>query len=112
MGFNRFDSKMVIGDHLHFEDKGYISKGATTRKYSAINRYTNSLIGYIKFYAQWRQYTFFPLNCVLNKDCLREIADFCVEATTAHREHREPFPASVKESTKDSAEKTVVEGQP
>lgn len=97
MEFKRFDERMVQSNHLNFDDKGYVSKGAVTKKYAVSSRHNNSLLGYVKFFAQWRQYTFFPFNCILNKDCLREVADFCVELTAAQREKRKPFPASVEE---------------
>lgn len=96
MGIRRFDDKLVQGDHLSLEDKGIVTKGAKTRNYAVRSRYDHSLLGYIKFKAQWRQYTFFPLNCILNKDCLREAANLCEELTAAHREKREPFPVSVE----------------
>lgn len=94
MPFKRFDDQLVMGENLRYEDKGYVTAGAKTRKFAVYNSFNHSLIGYVKFFAQWRQYTFFPLNCILNKDCLREIADFCVEVTTAHREKRKAFPTS------------------
>jgi hypothetical protein len=101
MALTRFDDKLIQGQYLNFEDRGIVSKGAKTRRYAVISRYNRSLVGYIKFFAQWRQYVLFPLNGMLNKDCLRETADFCQEVTLANREKRKPFPASV--------EKTVVE---
>lgn len=94
--FKRFDDRRVEGKFLNFDDKGIVSKGAKTRKFAVTSQYNGSLLGYVKFFAQWRQYTFFPLNCILNKDCLREVADYCVELTTAHREKRKAFPAPLE----------------
>jgi hypothetical protein len=40
------------------------------------------ILGEIKFWPRWRKYAFFPLaNTLYEKDCLRDIADFC-EAET------------------------------
>lgn len=97
MEFKRYDAKMVSGEHLNYDDKGTVSKGSKTHKYAVTSQYNSSLLGYVKYYAHWRQFTFFPFNCILNKDCLREVADFCVELTTAHREKRKAFPASLEE---------------
>jgi len=94
MALKRVDEKFVVGEWLSYEDKGYISVTATTRKYLVKSRKDQSVLGYVKFFAQWRQYVFHPLNCILNKDCLREIAEFCIEVTTANRMKRLPFPAS------------------
>lgn len=98
MTFTRHDARMVNGEHLNYDDKGLVSKGSKTHKYAVTSRYNNSLLGYVKYYAHWRQFTFFPFNCILNKDCLREVADFCVELTTAHREKRKAFPAPLEET--------------
>lgn len=95
-GLRRFDDRRVEGDHLNFDDKGLANKAATTRRFAVTSQYNGSLLGYVKFFAQWRQYTFFPLNCILNKDCMREVADYCVEQTAAHREKRKAFPAPLE----------------
>lgn len=94
MGFTRIDGKLVKGEKFYYEDRGYVSPGAKTRKFAVTSRRNMSLAGFVKYFAQSRQYIFFPLNCLLDKDCLREIADYCVEVTTAHRNQREAFPTS------------------
>lgn len=44
------------------------------------------LIGEIKWYWSWRQYSFFPMSCtVFEKTCLRDIASFCEEQTRQQR---------------------------
>jgi hypothetical protein len=92
----RFDDKRVEGKYLIFDDKGKPTKTATTRTFAVTSQHNGSLLGYVKFFAQWRQYVFFPLNCILNKDCLREVADYCVEQTSAWREKRKAFPAPLE----------------
>lgn len=45
------------------------------------------LLGEVRWYGPWRKYSFFPnrdLALVFEKDCLRDIADFC-ESETAKR---------------------------
>lgn len=43
------------------------------------------LLGQVKWYAQWRKYTFFPNNNTLfDFDCLSEIAEFVAKETTEH----------------------------
>jgi len=49
------------------------------------------LLGEIKWYGAWRKYCFFPapnLMTIFEEDCLRDIAQFCEEATRAHRESK------------------------
>lgn len=92
MALKRFDDKLVEGEHMNFEDKGKVSKGSKTHKFAVTSRHDHSLLGYVRYFAQWRQYVFYPLSCILNRDCLRELADFCVEVTTANREKRQAFP--------------------
>lgn len=96
MPLKRHDERLVHGEHMNFYDEGRVSNGAKTHKFSVTSSYNQSLLGYVKYFAHWRQYTFFPLNCIMNKDCLREVADFCVELTTAHREKRKAFPAPLE----------------
>ena len=43
-------------------------------------------LGVIKWYAHWRRYVFEPLAAmVFDPQCLRELADFCQQMTTEHR---------------------------
>lgn len=47
------------------------------------------ILGLIKWYPPWRKYSFQPLaNTVFEEDCLRDIADFIVEETEAHKKGR------------------------
>jgi hypothetical protein len=47
-------------------------------------------LGQVKFYPQWRKFAFFPASQTLfEKDCLRDIADFCETATKEWRSSRE-----------------------
>lgn len=77
---------MDRGEYLNFKDEGKVNKLAKTRKFSVHSRHNGSMLGYVKYFVQWRQYTFFPFNAVFDKKCLREIADFCEKKTTEQRE--------------------------
>lgn len=40
----------------------------------------SSLLGVVKYYAQWRQYGFYPESgTVFEKTCLNDIKDFCIK---------------------------------
>lgn len=84
----KIDEKWTQGDYLLFEDKGYVSPGSVTRKFAVISRHSKALLGYVKWYIQWRQYTFAPLNAIFDKKCLREVAEFLEMKTAEHRERR------------------------
>jgi hypothetical protein len=43
-------------------------------------------LGAVKWFGRWRQYAFFPLQrTVFERQCLRDIADFCESETKARR---------------------------
>ena len=44
------------------------------------------LLGIVKWYAQWRQYGFYPEeNTVFEKTCLKDIAAFCIDLNERQR---------------------------
>jgi hypothetical protein len=46
-------------------------------------------LGEIRWFGRWRCYAFFPApDCVFEKVCLRDLADFCETATTAQRKKK------------------------
>lgn len=46
-------------------------------------------LGEVKWFAPWRQYSFFPdAGTAFERDCLRTLADFCERETTEYRERR------------------------
>lgn len=94
-GFTRYDDKMVLSQHLSFVDKGFIGPKTKTRKFAVVSRFDQSLLGYVRWFPHWRQYVFYPLNCILNKDCLREAANYCEEVTSSHKQGRKAFPSIV-----------------
>lgn len=84
----KIDDTWTQGDFINFKDKGRVSKKAVTHVYEVTSRTNGSLIGFVKWFANWRQYTFLPVNCIMEKTCLRDIADFCDELTQARRKKR------------------------
>jgi hypothetical protein len=42
-------------------------------------------LGEVKWFAPWRRYCFYPLSCILDASCLREIANFCESETKKHK---------------------------
>lgn len=49
------------------------------------------ILGTVKWFGRWRGYAFFPgMQTVYEPTCLREIADFCADVTTAHRLNGKP----------------------
>lgn len=77
----RIDNTWWQSKFLNIRDLGYIRVGAKTKHYSVTRRGNNALLGYIKWYSNWRQYCFFSLDCVFEQDCLRDIAQFVEEIT-------------------------------
>ena len=48
-----------------------------------------TMLGDIKWFGRWRRYAFFPLSdTVYEHECLRDIANFCEEQTSLHRQQR------------------------
>ena len=82
----RLDQKWFQSKNLTFRDDGPINKGAKTRVYSVFSRFNNSLLGYVKWFPNWRQYCFFPLNSLFDKECLRQVAQFCDESTQVQKD--------------------------
>lgn len=75
----QIDKKYTYGQFLFYHDIGPVGK--KTRKYEVVHREKGFLLGYIKWFAHWRRYVFYPLNCILDSTCMREISDFCDEKT-------------------------------
>ncbi len=75
------EDNWVKGETLLFHDEGNICPGSKTHKFAVTSRFNSSLLGYVKWFNQWRQYCFFPVNAVFDKKCLREIAEFCEDRT-------------------------------
>ena len=54
------------------------SKSGKTSIWHVSNRFDQSFLGLIQWYAPWRQYCFYPYgNIVLAGSCLKDIDEFC-----------------------------------
>lgn len=56
-----------------------------------VSSMTNFMLGRIKWHGPWRKYCFFVAatgEYVFDKNCLREIADFCEEQTNLYMEKK------------------------
>lgn len=53
-------------------------------------------LGEVRWYGPWRQYAFYPnIQTVYERQCLRDIANFCEERTIDHRRAKPPAPAEL-----------------
>ena len=81
----RIDLDLFKSRNLTFRDDGLIHSGAKTRQFSVFNTSNRALLGYVKWFAFWRQYCFYPLNSVFDSQCLEQVALFMKETTAAHK---------------------------
>jgi hypothetical protein len=75
----------VTKSYIEFHEVPSASK--KTKRWQVVNT-SHKLLGYIKFYPQWRCYTFRPLglaDTVFNAGCLNDIAFFCDQQTAVWR---------------------------
>lgn len=77
----QIDSKTVKTDFLKIEDKGKLNPKAKTHVFHVTRLDNGIMLGYIQWYNHWRQYAFFPYNCILEPICLKDISDFLTEIT-------------------------------
>lgn len=69
--------------YIEFELEGKSSSGLTS--IWRVDSKTGYCLGRIKWYAPWRKYSYFPSDdIILEKHCLRDIANFCEEMTQKH----------------------------
>lgn len=62
------------------------SKSGKTKIWEVLTTYDDSLLGIVGWFGRWRKYSFYPApNTVFEKDCLRDIADFCETETEKHK---------------------------
>lgn len=55
----------------------------------AVKPKTGGIIGTVRWFGPWRQYALFPvMNSIYERQCLRDIADFCERKTKEHRSAR------------------------
>lgn len=67
-----------------------IDPAPKTKRWSVVNKNTMETLGTVSWFGRWRRYAFTPMeNTVFEQDCLRDIADFCVNQTQQHSKLRE-----------------------
>lgn len=57
-----------------------------TKVWRVLSRHHRDLLGYVKWYALWRQYCFYPEGIILSAKCIRDIEDFLIQVNEEHRE--------------------------
>ncbi len=61
-----------------------VERGRRTRRWKATSR-DGALLGFVEWYRPWRCYAFFPhSDTIFEKTCLRDLADWCEQATSDH----------------------------
>jgi len=71
-------------EYIMFQEEDSIVK---TRNVSVRTVRSNVVLGYINWYAPWRQYVFRPQpDTVFNSECLNRIQGYVSEMNIAHRE--------------------------
>lgn len=76
---------MRRAEYLKFKDED--SSHLKTRIVSVRSASSNKPLGWIRWYAPWRQYVFYPATDTLfNSDCLKEIRHWIQSMNSDHRE--------------------------
>jgi hypothetical protein len=57
-----------------------------TKVWRVLSKRHGDVLGYVKWYAPWRQYCFWPEGITLSSGCMRDIEDFLVQVNDEHRE--------------------------
>ena len=71
--------------YIQFINAGFSSSGKTKVWEVATKEKVKAVIGEVRWFASWRCYAFYPYHkTVFEKTCLRDIADFCEDATNLH----------------------------
>lgn len=76
---------VTLGTYLSFKDEGPVSPGSVTHKFSIRSRQSGALLGYVKWFNQWRKYCFYPVDAIFDEKCLQDVTEFLSEATRSHR---------------------------
>ncbi len=72
--------------HLHFTEGPNKPK---TKTWYVVNKHDDIQLGWVGWFARWRKYAFFPkIKTVYEEDCLKDIAQFCIDKTVEHKQAR------------------------
>lgn len=62
------------------------SPSGKTERFAVLPKAKGVALGEVRWFGRWRCYGFFPAgDTVFERQCLRDIADFCEAQTLAHR---------------------------
>lgn len=65
-----------------------VAKSKKTRCWQVRSKRSDLILGWIGWYSRWRQYCFMPESATIyNRQCLRDLADFCDRRTKEHMNH-------------------------
>jgi len=77
-------SKMIITKWVNIKEVGKSASGKTI--IWDVFSSGEIFLGEIRWFASWRKYVFLPLNgAVFEEDCMRDIANWCEQATRRHK---------------------------
>lgn len=73
-------------NNLEFDDIG-VSASGKTKVWEVRSVHNGSMLGWVKWYAPWRKYTYVTEaeGVVFDHQCLREVANFCELQTQYHK---------------------------
>lgn len=57
-----------------------------TKVWRVLSKRYDDVLGFVKWYAKWRQYCFYPEGIILNSGCISDIEAFLVQVNEEHRE--------------------------
>lgn len=78
---------MVIGKYLKVEQWLDIP-GHKTHQWKVISARSGDMLGAVRWYGPWRQYTFQPESLTtFNRECLNDIIKFLDQVNAEHRAH-------------------------
>ncbi len=76
MGGQMIDAAEPVAKERYLEIR-LVHEGEKTSTWDVVSAKHGDLLGIIRWWGAWRQYTFFPSNnTVFNPDCMREISRF------------------------------------
>lgn len=82
-------SQHIIPEVIHqgkYIDFNLVEIKPKTKVIDVTNRENDLVIGTIKWFPNWRKYSFFPANdCVFETVCLKEITDFIMNLNIEHK---------------------------
>ena len=86
-------SQHIIPKTIHqgkYIDFNLVEIKPKTKVIDVCNRENDLVIGTIKWYPNWRKYSFFPANdCVFETICLKEITDFIMNLNIEHKKQND-----------------------